>query len=225
MSVVAEDFGRAGTAPAGLARRHRAVSTSRRGPKGHRPTDAPPTVPSGRTSPGTANDTADLFVRELYARYASMLLVVVQRHTGGDRQRAEDVVQETLLRAWRHADQLGANESKDLMPWLVTVARRIVINNHNRDWRAHPYGSHETIPAVLAVPDDTERTLQRIIIEEGLAELTPAHRKVIEEIYFHGRTVGEVARMLGVPPGTVKSRTHYAMRIMRAALRRRGVTL
>jgi RNA polymerase sigma-70 factor (ECF subfamily) len=176
---------------------------------------------------GTARaevDESDLFVRGLYARYANSLLGVVMRLTGGDRQRAEDVVQETLLRAWRHAEVLSRSESRSLMPWLATVARRIVINNHWREWRAQPHGSYESIPAVLAIPDDTEHTLQRIVIEEGLAELTAPHRKVIEEIYLHGRTVEEVAHMVGVPPGTVKSRTYYAIRVMRAALRRRGVT-
>jgi RNA polymerase sigma-70 factor, ECF subfamily len=216
-------FRRTGAAPAGLAHRRRAGSGGSPASGSHRSPDPPPAASSDPSSTG-ADETGDLFLRRLYAQYADLLLAVVLRLTGGDRQRAEDVVQETLLRAWRHADKLRQGEPKSLMPWLATVARRIVINNHWRDWHAQPYGSYESIPAVLAIPDDTERTLQRIVIAEGLAELSAAHRKVIEEIYFHGRTVEEVARMVGVPPGTVKSRTHYAIRVMRAALRRRGVT-
>ncbi len=217
-------FRRSGAAPARLAHGRRARSGGRPASSSHRSADPPPAASSGRGSAG-ADETGDVFLRGLYAQYADLLLAVVMRLTGGDRQRAEDVVQETLLRAWRHADQLRRGEAKSLMPWLVTVARRIVINNHWRDWRAQPHGSYESIPAVLAIPDDTERTLQRIVIAEGLAELSPTHRTVIEEIYFRGRTVEEVARIMGVPPGTIKSRTYYAIRVMRAALRRRGVTL
>ena len=71
---------------------------------------------------------------------------------------------------------------------------------------------------------DTEQALQRIIIKDALARLTPAHRRVVVEMYLRGRSVQEVARILGIPAGTVKSRLHYAIRAMRAAMQRRGVT-
>ncbi|PYC66783.1 RNA polymerase subunit sigma, partial [Streptomyces tateyamensis] len=70
-------------------------------------------------------------MRALYRDHAGPLLGFVLHLVGGDRQRAEDVVQETLLRAWRHADQLDPNAGS-LRPWLVTVARRIVIDGHRR---------------------------------------------------------------------------------------------
>ena len=73
---------------------------------------------------GTASD--DLMVTELYRQYRGPLLLFVLRLTAGDPQQAEDVVQETMVRAWREARRLDLSE-RSLMPWLATVARRIVI--------------------------------------------------------------------------------------------------
>jgi RNA polymerase sigma-70 factor, ECF subfamily len=190
-----------------------------------RSADPRSTESSGRPSSASASRTDDSFARALYAEYSGILLAVALRLTSGDRQWAEDVVQETLLRAWRNAERLVQHEPRGLMPWLATVARRIVINDRLRGRGTSQQGFDDTLPVTLAVPDDTERTLQRIVIEEALAVLSPAHRQVIVETYLHGRTVDEVARMIGIPPGTVKSRTFYAIRVMRAALQSRGVTL
>ena len=74
---------------------------------------------------------ADALVTELYRQYRAPLMVYVLRLTAGDRQQAEDVVQETMLRAWRQAGKLDLTEPS-LMPWLVTVARRIVIDDKRR---------------------------------------------------------------------------------------------
>ena len=149
---------------------------------------------------------------------------IVLRLTGGDRHWAEDVVQETLLRAWRHADALRVGrQSRSLMPWLATVARRIVLNDR-RNRSARPFEVDDAVLAGVGVADDTELALQRIIIREALARLTPAHRRVVVEMYLRGRSVQEVAHILGIPAGTVKSRLHHAMRAMRAAMQKRGVT-
>src|ERR1700750_3415226 len=72
----------------------------------------------------------DTLVRMLYEEHAGPLLMFVLRLTGGDHQRAEDIVQETLLRAWRNAHKLGTEPGTSLRPWLVTVARRITIDEH-----------------------------------------------------------------------------------------------
>ena len=68
-------------------------------------------------------------MRALYAEHAGPLFAFALRLTAGDRQRAEDVVQETLLRAWRNAHKLDEQGSRSLRPWLMTVARRIVIDS------------------------------------------------------------------------------------------------
>lgn len=164
----------------------------------------------------------DALIRALYDEHAAPLYAFVLRLVAGDRHRAEDVVQETLLRAWRNAEQLG-RASGSVRPWLVTVARRIVIDGH-RSRRARPRevdpGPLESVPA----SDDIDRVLRTMMISEALGDLTEAHRQALVETYFKGRTVNEAAGVLGVPPGTVRSRVFYALRSLRLALEERGVT-
>src|SRR5690348_5470746 len=97
----------------------------------------------------------DTLVRMLYEEHAGPLLMFVLRLTGGDRQRAEDIVQETLLRAWRNAHKLGANGEPSLRPWLVTFARRIAIDAHRSD-TARVSEDYDTELDELAIGDDTE---------------------------------------------------------------------
>ncbi len=161
-------------------------------------------------------------MRALYKEHAGPLLAFVLRLVAGDRHRAEDVVQETLLRAWRNAEQLG-RATGSLRPWLVTVARRIVIDGH-RSRQSRP---HEVDPAPLeALPaeDELDRTLRLMTISDAMADLSDAHREVLIATYFSGRTVSEAAEALGIPAGTVRSRAFYALRSLKLALEERGVT-
>lgn len=159
----------------------------------------------------------EAFVRGLHARYARHLLRVVCRYTNGDRQWAEDVVQETMLRAWRHADLLQRGEHTSLLPWLVTAARRMVINDL-RAKRARPPEADGELLRVVPVPDHTDRTLDRAVVNGALATLSDPHRDVIVAIYLNGWPLNDVAGALDVPVGTVKSRAHYALRALRSAL-------
>lgn len=162
-------------------------------------------------------------VRSLYSEHAEGLLLFVLRLTGGDRQRAEDVVQETLLRAWRHAHELADGGRASLRPWLVAVARRIVIDGY-RSRKARPPETDDASLATLAAPDETDRVLQLLVLNDAMRGLTAAHREVVFETYFRGRTVQEAAEVLGLPVGTVKSRVYYALRALRIALEEQGVT-
>jgi RNA polymerase sigma-70 factor (ECF subfamily) len=162
-------------------------------------------------------------LRSLYEEHSRPLLAFVLRLTDGDRQRAEDVVQETLLRAWRNAHKLGANGAASLRPWLVTVARRIVIDDH-RSRSVRPAETDDGPLENLPSADEMDRVLQLMTITDAMRTLSPAHREAVVETYFRGRTVQEAAQSLGLPVGTVKSRVYYALRALRVALEGRGVT-
>ncbi|WP_441246826.1 sigma-70 family RNA polymerase sigma factor [Kitasatospora sp. McL0602] len=174
---------------------------------------------AGRQS-GAAPD--EELMRALYRDHAGPLLGFVLRLVAGDRQRAEDVVQETLLRAWRHIHQLDTT-APSLRPWLVTVARRIVIDGH-RSSLARPHEVPDTPLELLPAADEIDRALRLMTISEALDDLTDAHREVLVETYFKGCTVNEAAARLGIPAGTVRSRTFYALRALKIALEERGVT-
>src|SRR4051794_12692432 len=179
----------------------------------------------GATEPGgNAGSHEDTLVKMLYEEHAGPLLMFVLRLTGGDRQRAEDIVQETLLRAWRNAHRLGAQGQQSLRPWLVTVARRIAIDDH-RSASARPAETYDReLESFPSTADDTDRVLQSMTVSDALRELSQSHREILIETYFRGRTVPEAAEKLNLPLGTAKSRVYYALRALRAALQQRGVT-
>ena len=170
---------------------------------------------------GTAGD--DAMITELYRQYRGPLLLFVLRLTAGDRQHAEDIVQETMVRAWREARRLDLT-GPSLMPWLATVARRIVIDEQRRK-RARPPEIGGAVADLAPVADDeTENLLRKVLVAEALQALSTAHREVLNETILRDRTVNQAAEVLGIPVGTVKSRVYYALKALRVVLAERGVS-
>jgi RNA polymerase sigma-70 factor (ECF subfamily) len=161
-------------------------------------------------------------LRALFDAHASVLLAYAMRLTGGDRARAEDVVQETLVRAWRNLDRLDDSVAP-VRPWLFTVAQRIAIDAH-RARRSRPAEVGDEMLQVVPALDELEPMLDRVVVSEALDSLSREHRAAIVETYYRGRSVAEAAEVLGIPPGTVKSRCYYALRALKLALAERGVT-
>ena len=164
----------------------------------------------------------DAALRTLYEQHAAPLLSYALRLTGGDRGRSEDIVQETLLRAWRHPEALDPARGP-VRSWLFTVARNVAVDAH-RARRSRPTEVGDEALAVVPAVDEIEQALDTWLVADALATLSPDHRAVIVETYFRGRSVAEAAAVLGVPAGTVKSRTFYALRALKLALEERGVT-
>lgn len=160
-------------------------------------------------------------MRRLHDEHAAALWGYCVRLTGNDRARAEDVVQETLLRAWRHPAVLDESQGST-RAWLFTVARNIVID----EWRAHRAHAEypvADVPEGLDSVDRTDQLLLSWVVADALSKLSPEHRAVLVECYYRGQSVAEAARHLDIPEGTVKSRTHYALRALRLALEEMGV--
>ena len=156
----------------------------------------------------------------LYDAHAGPIWRYVVRLTG-DRAGADDVVQETLLRAWR-SPKILEQEPSTTRAWMLTVARHIVIDEARSARRRHERTVDELPERVTG--DDTDALFDAIIIQEALASLTPEHRAVIVKAYYRGLSVAQTAAELGIPDGTVKSRLHYGLRALRLALQERGVT-
>ncbi|MEV5543870.1 sigma-70 family RNA polymerase sigma factor [Saccharopolyspora shandongensis] len=166
--------------------------------------------------------TADeRLLRAMYQEYGGMLTAFVLRYTD-DRQRAEDVVQETLLRAWRNLDSIDPGRG-DPRSYLFSIARNILIDGWRADQRRPRLVRDDGVVESLPVADDLDRLLDGWLVGEALQRLSPQHRAVIVALYFQGRSVAETAEQLGIPQGTVKSRAYYAVRTLRTILEEMGV--
>ncbi|WP_460467412.1 sigma-70 family RNA polymerase sigma factor [Calidifontibacter terrae] len=159
---------------------------------------------------------------QLHRDHATALWAYVVRLTG-DRAFAQDVVQETMLRAWRSGiTDRSDTSATSARAWLFTVARRLVIDDarsarHRREFVAAELPETQTADQVDAVFDAA-------MIVDALRSLSSQHREVVVRAYYGRATVTEIAADLAVPRGTVKSRLHYGMRALRLALQERGVT-
>lgn len=158
-------------------------------------------------------------VRTLHDVYAGPLYVYAYRRLQ-DREAAEEVVQDTLVRAWRASDRYDASRGP-VGAWLFTIARNLVID-HERRRAARPEST--TLPPAVTDPvGEIDRMLETWQVADALAGLSRAHREVILACHYRGHTIAEAASLLGVPDGTVKSRLYYALRALRLRLEELGV--
>jgi RNA polymerase sigma-70 factor (ECF subfamily) len=157
----------------------------------------------------------DAAIRQLYSHHAKALRGYVERFCP-DSASADDIVQETFIRAWRHLAKLSADD-RPVRPWLFRVARNLLIDA-DRAARSRPLGV-QAQPAD-AVSDDSalDQVLDRQLVSAGLRQLSPAHRAMLVATFYDGGTPATVARQLGIPHGTARSRLHYALHALREQL-------
>ena len=170
----------------------------------------------------TGNAEAAL-MKALYDEHAGALWRYALRLTG-DASRAEDVVQETLLRAWQHPEVMNDTQ-RPPRAWLFTVARNMIIDEQ-RSPRIRKFGGSldESSAPEQSAPDQVDSALDRMLIADAMAQMSAEHRAVVERSYYRGWTTAQIAADLDIAEGTVKSRLHYAVRALRLTLQEMGVT-
>ena len=153
--------------------------------------------------------------------YQRPLVGFVLPMVNGDVQAAEDVVQETMLRGWQHAGELSREHAGS---WLHKVARNVAISTYHRRRRARPREVPLDEATAPAASDGVDGMVDALLIASALNSLSPDHHRVIIELYYNRRTVADLAAMLAIPEGTVRSRCFYGLRALRRALEEQGVT-
>jgi RNA polymerase sigma-70 factor, ECF subfamily len=163
--------------------------------------------------PATADSAA---MREVWRLHGATLMRFALKLTLGDQQRAEDIVQEAMVRAWRHPEVVGSGQWA-IRSWLFTVTRHIAIDMWRARSRTDEIISDERTD-VADPAEPIEQVITALDVRAALSKLTAEHRQVIVEMYFHGRSVAEIAGTLSIPPGTVKSRAYYGLRQLRQVM-------
>lgn len=165
-------------------------------------------------------------VRAVYAAHGAELYRLALRGLG-DTGAAQDVVQETFLRAWRARDRFDPARAS-LRTWLFEIARNVVTDVH-RARGARPWlrglADHQSLEvAAPAVGDGWEALMRRVLVEEALRRIGDDHREALEQTYLRDRPYPEVATELGIPESTLRSRVFYGLKALRVVMEEMEVT-
>jgi RNA polymerase sigma-70 factor (ECF subfamily) len=161
----------------------------------------------------------DAVISQLYSLYAKALRRYVEQFSP-DPASAEDIVQETFIRAWRHLPRLSADD-RPVRPWLYRVARNL-LTDANRAAQARPVTVPEGPAGEIGTDSGLDEVLDRQLVSAALQHLSPAHQSVLVETFYRGGTMATVARELDIPHGTARSRLHYALDALRRHLEEHG---
>jgi RNA polymerase sigma-70 factor (ECF subfamily) len=160
--------------------------------------------------------TRERDVREAYAAHSGELYGFALRSLG-DSGLAEEAVQETFVRAWRAGERFDP-QIGSLRTWMFAILRNVVIDL-SRARASRPRVAEGGIEPSVEPIDEALLGWQ---MEEAMRRIGDQHRQILIETYYRGRPYAEVAKDLGVPQGTVKSRVYYGLRALRVALEEIG---
>ena len=164
-------------------------------------------------------------VRAAYAAHGPELFRFVLRGLG-DVGAAQDVVQETFLRAWRAADRFDAGVAS-LRVWLFAIARTTMID-HVRASAVRPWDAdvHEAPVSTASadIEDHADRLMRSWMVQEALQRISEEHRTAIVETHLRERPHAEVAAELRIPVGTLRSRIFYGLKSLRLVMEEMGET-
>jgi RNA polymerase sigma-70 factor, ECF subfamily len=158
-----------------------------------------------------------LFTRHNVRVYRFLLRI------SGDAAAAEDLVSEVFLDVWRHADRFEARAK--VSTWILAIARFKAASARRR--KPFEHLDEGAAAAVADDSDDPEAALHNkrrsAILRDCLMRLSPEHREILDLIYYHGQSVAEAARIVGVPENTVKTRAFHARKRIAQLMAMRGV--
>ncbi len=160
----------------------------------------------------------DAGVRAVYREYGRLVYAISLRALGS-KELAEDATQQTFVQAWQAADRFESD--RELAPWLATIARRVAIDIHRRESRRAAAALDDVPaddPALVTMPPGLEQWYEAWQVRQAIDALPPDERAVVRLQHLDGLTHAEIAEQLGVPAGTVKSRSHRAHQRLAVAL-------
>jgi RNA polymerase sigma-70 factor, ECF subfamily len=164
-----------------------------------------------------------LAMQAFYARHNVRVFRFVLRIVG-DHGVAEDVISETFLDAWRQADRFEGRSAAST--WLLAIARHKAYAALRRRGNMTALTEEVTdqIEDCADTPDTTvEKDARGRILRRCLDELTPAHREIIDLVYYHEKSLAEVAQIVAIPENTVKTRLFYARKRLATLARNAGI--
>jgi RNA polymerase sigma-70 factor (ECF subfamily) len=170
-------------------------------------------TPTGHLDQSSTRD--DEALRQMYTDNAAALRTYVRRFTTD--AHADDIVQETFIRAWRHLDRLQSDE-RPVRPWLIRVARHLLTDAARHDRRRPATVPDDTTAATVGVDGGLDRVLDQQVLVQALGQLPAAQLEVLVESWLYGASLDAVAEQLGIPSGTARSRKYYALRALRGQL-------
>jgi RNA polymerase sigma factor (sigma-70 family) len=157
-------------------------------------------------------------VRQVYRSYGPTVFAVAHRMLG-DRSLAEEATQQTFVQAWKAASRFDAG--RELGPWLTTIARRVAIDLYRRESRRATAPLEAVAPddpAIVTLPPGVDQVSDAWEVRRAVDSLPADEREVVRLQHLEGHTHAEIADRLGVPLGTVKSRSHRAHQRLAARL-------
>jgi RNA polymerase sigma-70 factor, ECF subfamily len=191
----------------------------------HRPTTHAPAASTTPAASATSTPTTDDDRRDdgalLRAGDDASMRVLVDEYAGlvyrvafnalGRRDLAEEATQETFVRAWRAADQFDEARG-GMVPWLTTIAYRVAIDLHRRERRA-PVVSLDDVQVTPVVDGRTMESVEAVgRVRDAISTLAPDDAELVRLHHFDGLTYADIGRRLGVPEGTIKSRSFRVRR-------------
>jgi RNA polymerase sigma-70 factor (ECF subfamily) len=163
-----------------------------------------------------------LAMEVLYARHRVRVYRFVLRLVH-DTTNAEDITSEVFLEIWKQAHRFEGRSQ--VSTWMLAIARHRAISALRR--RSSDQIDNEMLADIPDSADNAEAILQNqdkvAVLQHCLAQLSPAHREIVDLVYYHGRSIVEVAEITGAPQNTVKTRMFYARKRLAELLHARGL--